>query len=107
MAAKRVGSVTLGLTLVVFGVMFLLSAFIKSFNYLDVIKFWPVIFISLGIEMLVHAFSKDAEKAKLDVPLVHHDLRAHALFNVPCRRTVCHNGACSLYPGARVKEVPD
>jgi steroid 5-alpha reductase family enzyme len=68
MAAKRVGSVTLGLTLVTFGVMFLLSAFIKSFNYLDVIKFWPVIFISLGIEMLVHAFSKDAEKAKLDVP---------------------------------------
>lgn len=68
MAAKRVGSVTFGLTLVVFGVMFLLSAFIKSFNYLDVIKFWPVIFISLGIEMLVHAFSKDAEKAKLDVP---------------------------------------
>ena len=67
MAAKRVGSVTLGLTLVVFGVMFLLSAF-KSFNYLDVIIFWPVIFISLGIEMLVHAFSKDAEKAKLDVP---------------------------------------
>ena len=68
MAAKRAGSVTLGLTLVTFGVMFLLSAFIKSFNYLDVIKFWPVIFISLGIEMLVHAFSKDAEKAKLDVP---------------------------------------
>lgn len=64
MAAKRVGSVTLGLTLVVFGVMFLLSAF-KSFNYLDVIKFWPVIFISLGIEMLVHAFSKDAERQSL------------------------------------------
>ena len=32
MAAKRVGSVTFGLTLVTFGVMFLLSAFIKSFN---------------------------------------------------------------------------
>ena len=30
MAAKRVGSVTLGLTLVVFGVLFLLSAFIRS-----------------------------------------------------------------------------
>ena len=66
MAATRVGSVTFGLTLVVFGVMFLLSAFIKSFNYLDVIKFWPVIFISLGIEMLVHAFSKNAEKAILN-----------------------------------------
>lgn len=79
MTAKRVGSVTLGLTLVVFGVMFLLSAFIKSFNYLDVIKFWPVIFISLGIEMLVHAFSKDAEKSEARCSLVHHDLRAHAL----------------------------
>ena len=56
MAAKRVGSVTFGLTLVVFGVLFLLSAFIRSLNYLEIIKFWPVIFISLGIEMLVHAF---------------------------------------------------
>lgn len=107
MAAKRVGSVTLGLTLVTFGVLFLLSAFIRSLNYLEIIKFWPVIFISLGIEMLVHAFSKDAEKAKLDVPSCIHDLRAHALFNVPCRRTVCDDGACSLYPGACVKEVPD
>lgn len=78
MAAKRVGSVTLGLTLVVFGVMFLLSAFIKSFNYLDVIKFWPVIFISLGIEMLVHAFQR-CGKGEARCPLVHHDLRAHAL----------------------------
>ena len=68
MAAKRVDLGGRGIIINVFGVMFLLSAFIKSFNYLDVIKFWPVIFISLGIEMLVHAFSKDAEKAKLDVP---------------------------------------
>lgn len=107
MAAKRVGSVTLGLTLVVFGVLFLLSAFIRSLNYLEIIKFWPVIFISLGIEMLVHAFSKDAEKAKLDGSVLPDDLRAHALFNVPCRRAVSDGGACSLYSGARVKEVPD
>lgn len=65
MAAKRVGSVTLGLTLVTFGVMFLLSAFIKIFNYLDVIKFWPVIFISLGIEMLVHAFRRMRKRQSL------------------------------------------
>ena len=34
MAAKRVGSVTFGLTLVVFGVLFLLSAFVRSLTYL-------------------------------------------------------------------------
>lgn len=107
MAAKRVGSVTLGLTLVVFGVLFLLSAFIRSLNYLEIIKFWPVIFISLGIEMLVHAFSKDAEKAKLDVPSCLMTCVLMLFSNVPCRRAVCDGGACSLYSGARVKEVPD
>ena len=68
MAAKRVDLGGRRIIKKTWGMMFLLSAFIKSFNYLDVIKFWPVIFISLGIEMLVHAFSKNAEKAKLDVP---------------------------------------
>ena len=68
MKTRRVGSVTLGLTLVVFGVLFLLCAFIESLDYQAVIKFWPVIFISLGIEMLVCAFSKKADGAKLDVP---------------------------------------
>lgn len=62
MAAKRVGSVTLGLTLVTFGVMFLLSAFIKSFNYLDVIKFWPVIFISLALRCSSTLFQKMRKK---------------------------------------------
>lgn len=68
MKTKRVGSVTLGICLVVFGVMFLLSAFISNLNYLLVIKFWPVVLISLGIEMLVYAFSKNNDNVKLDVP---------------------------------------
>lgn len=68
MKPRRVGSVTLGICLVVFGVLFLVSAFVDSFNYLFVIKFWPVVLISLGIEMLVYAFSKNSDSAKLDVP---------------------------------------
>ena len=68
MRSKRIGSVTLGLTLIVFGVLFFLSIFIKNVDYLYVAKFWPVIFIFLGIEMLISAFSKHPENAKIDVP---------------------------------------
>ena len=68
MRSRRIGSVTLGLTLIVFGVLFFLSIFIKNLDYMYVIKFWPVIFIFLGIEMLVAAFSKRAERAKVDIP---------------------------------------
>ena len=68
MAAKRVGSVTFGLTLVVFGGGFFGGACGKCFNCRDVRGLWRVVFVCRGIEMLVHAFSKDAEKAKLDVP---------------------------------------
>lgn len=68
MKSKRVGSVTLGICLVVFGVLFLLSAFVDNLDYFSVIKFWPVVLISLGIEMLVYAFSKNSDNAKLDVP---------------------------------------
>lgn len=68
MKTKRVGSVTLGICLVVFGVLFLISAFVDSFDYLSVIRFWPVVLVSLGVEMLVYAFSKNSDNAKLDVP---------------------------------------
>ena len=68
MRSKRIGSVTLGLTLIVFGTLFFLSIFIKNLNYMYVAKFWPVIFIFLGIEMLISVFSKNSENAKLDIP---------------------------------------
>lgn len=68
MKSRRIGSVTLGLTLIVFGMLFFLSIFIKNLDYMYVVKFWPVIFIFLGIEMLVAAFSKRTEGAKVDIP---------------------------------------
>lgn len=50
---RRVGSVTFGLTLIVFGVMFLVHMAAPSLNYEMIFNCWPVIFILLGVEILV------------------------------------------------------
>lgn len=49
---RRIGSITLGITLVVCGVLFLIRTFFPEFNCIMFVKFWPVTFIILGIEVL-------------------------------------------------------
>ncbi len=48
----RVGSITTGVTLVVGGVMFILCGVFNILSYEMVFKFWPLILIGLGIELL-------------------------------------------------------
>lgn len=55
MRIKRVGSITCGISLIVFGVLFLLSSFLKQPDYRFILHFWPVILIGLGAEMLAAA----------------------------------------------------
>lgn len=50
---RRVGSVTFGLTLILFGVLFLLHIVIPALHYEMIFQFWPVVFVLLGIEILV------------------------------------------------------
>ena len=49
----RVGSVTLGLALVLFGSLFLLHMFFPALDYRMIFHLWPCIFILLGIEVLL------------------------------------------------------
>lgn len=49
----RVGSITTGLSMVVFGVLFLLHIFGNVISYETIFKLWPVILIGLGIEILL------------------------------------------------------
>lgn len=49
----RVGSITTGLMLVAGGVMFLLCSVFNLMSYEMVFKFWPVILIFMGIELLL------------------------------------------------------
>ena len=55
MRSKKIGVFTLGTALVAFGVLFLLRVFIPWWDYLCVLKFWPLILILLGGEILLSA----------------------------------------------------
>ncbi len=50
---RRVGSVTLGLTLICYGILFLLHIFMPELEYSAIFRLWPVVFILLGGEILI------------------------------------------------------
>lgn len=52
----RVGTVTFGCILIVFGVLFLINIFIPTLNYATIIRLWPSVFIFLGVEVLISNF---------------------------------------------------
>ena len=49
----RVGTITLGVTMISIGVIYLLQLFFHILDYMWIWKLWPVIFIMLGVEILV------------------------------------------------------
>lgn len=56
--SHRVGSVTAGLSMVGFGVMFLLHLLFDLVEYRMMFSLWPVMLILLGLELLLSNFSK-------------------------------------------------
>lgn len=55
---RRVGSLTAGLSMVVFGVLFILQGFVSTITYVTILQIWPVILIGMGIELLLSNFSE-------------------------------------------------
>lgn len=56
---RRVGTLSAGIVLVGFGVVFLLRMAFPALNYSLILSFWPVVLILLGFEMLyAYAFGK-------------------------------------------------
>lgn len=49
----RIGTITLGVALVVFGSLFLVHLFLPALKYQMIFHMWPCIFILLGVEILV------------------------------------------------------
>lgn len=69
---RRVGSVTFGLTLIVFGVLFLVHMAAPSLNYEMIFNCWPIVFVLLGVEILVENRKSNAAGYKFvyDFPAI-------------------------------------
>lgn len=66
MRARRVGTFTLGICLLGFGILFLIHLFIPSMGYLLIFHLWPIILISLGAETLFFVWKGSNEKIRYD-----------------------------------------
>ncbi len=69
---RRVGSVTFGMTLILFGVLFLIHMVVPTLHYELIFQFWPLVFVLLGVEILVENHKSNAEKCKFvyDFPAI-------------------------------------
>lgn len=69
---RRVGSVTFGISLVCYGILFLVHIFVPIVRYSFIFRCWPVIFILLGGEILVesHKCRNGEWKMVYDFPAV-------------------------------------
>ncbi|MCM1266571.1 MAG: hypothetical protein NC302_01590 [Bacteroidales bacterium] len=69
---RRVGSVTFGLTLILFGILFLIHIVLPKLHYAVIFRMWPVVFILLGVEILAENHKSDAGKCKIiyDFPAI-------------------------------------
>ena len=53
MRTHKVGTLTLGVGLILFGVLFLVHLFTGALSYELIFHLWPVVFILLGVEVLL------------------------------------------------------
>lgn len=63
---RRVGTLTAGILLVVFGIMFLLRLVTSNINILLIASLWPLILVSVGIEIIVAYIINKEEKMQYD-----------------------------------------
>ena len=61
MKTRRVGSITCGILLIVFGVLFAVHLFFPTLSYEMIFRLWPCMLIALGVEMLLLNKNKKEE----------------------------------------------
>ena len=66
MRVRRVGSISCGLILIVFGIAFLLHMIFPVITFAVIFKFWPLILIVLGAEILLSNIKPTEKVLKYD-----------------------------------------
>lgn len=61
MRTRRVGSVTCGSLLIIFGVLFMVHMFYPPLSLEVIMKLWPLILIALGTEMILSNTKRNQE----------------------------------------------
>ena len=69
---RRVGTVTCGIVLMIFGAMFLLHTILPIIGYGLIFRMWPLILIILGLEILAGSITTQKETGQFvyDFPAV-------------------------------------
>lgn len=63
---KRVGTLTLGVSLVGWGIGGLVSLFHPAIAFVDILRFWPVVLLLLGAEILYCALTSKGQDITYD-----------------------------------------
>lgn len=65
--SHRVGTLTLGVMLIVYGALFLVKIFVPAISFKLLFSLWPVILIMLGLEVIGYNFFNKEDKIKYDI----------------------------------------
>ncbi len=65
MRTRRVGSITCGSILIIFGILFMIHMFYPALTLGFIMKLWPVILIALGAEMIIANLRNSGEEAQI------------------------------------------
>lgn len=61
MRERRVGSITCGTLMIVFGILFMVHMFYPPLSLGTIMKLWPLILIALGVEMIAASRKREED----------------------------------------------
>jgi uncharacterized membrane protein HdeD (DUF308 family) len=64
----RVGTLTLGVCLIIFGLLFIIKLFIPEISYRLLVSLWPVILVILGAEVIAAYILQKEDRLRYDGP---------------------------------------
>lgn len=67
---RRTGTLTAGIILVVFGVLFLCRMIFPALDYTFIMSLWPLVLVFLGIEVIASYVLNKGEKPQYDIAAI-------------------------------------